>query len=829
MATSLDVGLLGPLQVVRDGETVRIAAPKQRALLALLALEVGQTVSTDELADSLWRGEPPDSAATALQVYVSQLRKLVGRDAIGTRRPGYALDLGRDAVDVGRFERLVTDGRALLAAGDADGAVGMLGEAIELWRGQALAEFVYEDWAAAPARRLEELRLVALEDRLDAKLQTGRGGDLTGELEQLVAQHPLRERLRGQLMLALYRGGRQADALTAYQDARRALVDELGIDPSPALVEFERRILVQDPSLLAAGSSAPVEVSRADRVPAVRLSKNPAAIVVCSACDSPVPAEAKFCPECGAAVASRDHETGREQRKLVTVLFCDIVGSTALGERLDAEVVRVVMSRFFASVSAVISRHGGSVEKFIGDAVVAMFGIPTIHEDDALRAVRAAEDIRTAVGVLAAEMASRWDVQIETRIGINTGEVVTAAAGGALATGDAVNVAARLEQMAAAGETLIGDATWQLVRDAVVADPNPKRKLKGKELPVGSHRLVQVIPGGEGHRRRTDVTFVGRDRELTLLLDSYERWVAERACGLVTLLGTAGVGKSRLVGEVLADIGDEPRTIRGRCLPYGTGITYWPLAEAVRQLGGLDEEQTHDEVRRVLAECVEGADNVDLIVAGLLALLGVAGANAGAGDVRWAVARLFEHVARSRPLILVIDDLQWAESALLDLVDGMLDSVHGAPVLVLCIARPELLDARPDWGGGKLNATTVLLEPLGAADTSELVGRLLGGRQAPTQLIDRLTSLGGGEPVVRRGTTRLSPRDWSRRDRPRACGGAERPPRRRVAADPSGDHLRTRRSASGRGAGGHGTRISRRRGLSRRSRRCAQRRQRKAA
>ena len=222
-----------PLEVRRDDDQVEIAAPKQRALVALLALDVGRVVSSDELVDRLWTGDPPTSAATALQVYISQLRKLLGAAVITTRRPGYVLDLAPDAVDTVRFERLVADGRALLASGNPDSAVAVLTEALSSWRGDALAEFVFEDWAAAPVRRLEELRLVALEDRIEAQLLLGQGAELTGELEGLVGEHPLRERLRGQHMLALYRAGRQVDALSAYQAARRAWVDELGIDPSP--------------------------------------------------------------------------------------------------------------------------------------------------------------------------------------------------------------------------------------------------------------------------------------------------------------------------------------------------------------------------------------------------------------------------------------------------------------------------------------------------------------------------------------------------------------------------------------------------------------------
>jgi DNA-binding SARP family transcriptional activator len=249
MSSSVRIGLLGPLIVQRADKELVIGAPKQRALLALLALDVGRALSTDELAEKLWARDPPDSAAAALQVYVSQLRKLLGSDAIITRRPGYALSLPAEAVDIVRFRQQVAQGRSDVVSGEPGRALEALNMALSSWRGPALAEFLYEDWAAEPSRQLEELRLDAIEDRIEAQLQMGQGTELTAELETLARNHPLRERLRAQQMLALYRAGRQADALAVYRDARTGLVDELGIEPSPSLVELHRRILGQDPSL----------------------------------------------------------------------------------------------------------------------------------------------------------------------------------------------------------------------------------------------------------------------------------------------------------------------------------------------------------------------------------------------------------------------------------------------------------------------------------------------------------------------------------------------------------------------------------------------------
>ena len=349
MGAQVEVGLLGPLEVSRQGQSVAIGGPKPRALLAALALEAGRVVSVDRIVESLWPGEPPDTAAHAVQVYVSQLRKALGNDAISTRPPGYALELDPDSVDVQRFVRLVGEGRETLGAGDAAAASSVLRETLALWRGPALADFTYEPFAQTEIARLEDLRAVALEDRIEADLALGRHAELVSELEALVESQPLRERPRGQLMLALYRSGRQADALAAYRDARETLVEELGIEPGPALRELEAAILRQDEALLPAKAAA---------APAMQF------------------------------------------RRLVTVLFVDVVESMALADALDAEALGRVLSSYFDAVSAVLSRHGGTVEKFAGDAVMAVFGIPVSHEDDALRAARAALDIRASIAAL---------------------------------------------------------------------------------------------------------------------------------------------------------------------------------------------------------------------------------------------------------------------------------------------------------------------------------------------------------------------------------------------------------------------------------------------
>jgi class 3 adenylate cyclase/tetratricopeptide (TPR) repeat protein len=390
----------------------------------------------------------------------------------------------------------------------------------------------------------------------------------------------------------------------------------------------------------------------------------------------------------------------------VTVLFCDVSGSTAFAESRDPEAVRAVMSRYFEVARAAIERHGGTVEKFIGDAVMAVFGVPTIREDDALRAVRAAQELRDGV-------------DIPVRIGVNTGEVVTGA-GDSLVTGDAVNIAARLEQSAGTGEVLIGERTYELVQDAVEAQLLPPLDAKGKTDPLTAYRLGAVT-GETGVARRDDAPFVGRVREKMLLEGAWERCVSERACVLFTMLGTAGVGKSRLATEFLDAV--DATVVRGRCLSYGEGITYWPVVEVVKQLlrGGPPPTTA---IAALLGDGISAAD-----------------------DIALATRKLFEAATAVRPLVVVFDDLQWGEPTFLDLVEHVADWSREAPILLLCLARPDLLDLRSGWGGGKLNATTVLLEPLSADETDELIDGLLAGTDLEPELRERIRASSDGNPL----------------------------------------------------------------------------------
>jgi class 3 adenylate cyclase/tetratricopeptide (TPR) repeat protein len=425
--------------------------------------------------------------------------------------------------------------------------------------------------------------------------------------------------------------------------------------------------------------------------------------VNCATCGVENRPGARFCDSCG-AVLKAPQQT--EQRKVVTVLFCDVTGSTMLGEQLDPEALRVVLSRYFDAARAAVERHGGTLEKFIGDAVMAVFGLPVVREDDALRAVRAAQELRDSV-------------EIDVRIGVNTGEVVTGVAD-SLVTGDAVNVAARLEQAAAPGDVLIGSETYALVRDAVEAELVPPLAAKGKAEPLTAYRLNSVT-GASGVRRRLDVTFVGRVRERRLLADAWGRCLSEQTCALFSILGSAGVGKSRLAHEFVEDL--DATVVSGRCLSYGEGITYWPVVEVVKQL-------IHDEAPATPA---------------LAALLG--SGDAPADDIAIAVRKLFENRAHERPLVVVFDDVQWGEQTFLDLVEHVADWSRDAPMMILCLARPELLDVRPGWSGGKLNATTLLLESLTADEVDLLIEQLLGDVALDAALQQRIRDTADGNPL----------------------------------------------------------------------------------
>jgi len=433
----------------------------------------------------------------------------------------------------------------------------------------------------------------------------------------------------------------------------------------------------------------------------------------CPVCGTENPDGFRFCGQCGTVLQAATPE----RRKTATILFCDVSGSTALGERLETEAVREVMLRYFDEMRTALERHSGVVEKFIGDAVMAVFGVPVAHEDDALRAVRAATDMLARLEELNDEFEGRFGSRIGLRIGINTGEVVAgdASAGETFVSGDPVNVAARLEQTAAVGEVLLGELTWRLTRQAVRTEPVEPLALKGKAKPVPAYRLLGLGDGAPERRRLAPSVLVGREEELAGLHRELDAAVAERGCRLVTLLGEPGMGKSRLAEEFFGSRRPGTCVLRGRCLSYGEGITYWPLREIVRTAARLDRDDPATTARAQLGALLAGTEDADAATGLLVQAIGLESGSGATGEIAWAARRLVEAVARAQPVVVAIEDLHWAEPALLDLVE-QLGALAQGQILVLCTSRPELLETRPEWPG-----TVVRLAPLSDREALRLV------------------------------------------------------------------------------------------------------------
>jgi class 3 adenylate cyclase len=466
----------------------------------------------------------------------------------------------------------------------------------------------------------------------------------------------------------------------------------------------------------------------------------------CVACGEENPEHARFCLACGAQLEPQ--ATARPgARKTVTVLFADVVSSTALVDRLEPESTRQVLDRFYERMRGAVEGHGGTVEKFIGDAIMAVFGIPVLHEDDALRAVRASLDMRTALDELNAELERSLGVTIAMRVGLEAGEVVTGdpAQGLEFVTGDAVIVAQRLEASAGAGEIRIGEGAYRLVRHAVRAEALGPITLKGRAEPLEMYRLLDVEDPGSGRRRAS--ALVGRDEELGVLSKAYEQVCLDRTARLVTVIGAAGVGKSRLIEEFLNAHSGDATVVKGRCLPYGDGITFWPLKEMVAQAAGLSDSEGSGDARIRVRTLVAAAPDGDLVAERLAETIGLTDAVPEHKGTGWAVRRLFEELARDQPLVVVVDDIQWAEATLLELLDESVRELRGSPVLVVCMARPELLNTHMGWAASHDRASSVSLEPLSDTESSRLLANLLGGDPVDQEVRAKIVEAADGLPL----------------------------------------------------------------------------------
>ena len=704
------MGILGPIEVRIDDAPAALGGPRQRAVLAVLAIHPNQLVSVDRLVDHIWGEHSPATAVHTVRVFVSRLRQAMSTagDRLMTRPPGYVLELKLDELDADRFERLYELGRGALAAGRAEDAVANLTQAQALWRGPPLAEFTYEPFAQGAIARLDELRLNAGEDLIEAQLAVGRHEQVVSELEVLIREHPFRERPRGQLMVALYRCGRQAQALEAFQQARRALVEELAVEPGEALRELEQAILRQDPSLQApnvrqsaAATSAPAVADTRSHEP--RAGEGEPAVVV---------------------------------RKTATVLVTKL---SAEGEA-DPEIALRSIATARYHVEEIVVRHGGAFVAGLGGELAWVFGVPLVREDDVARTLRAADELRVDLEALAAAELPGLTV----RIGIATGEVIAESARDVW--GDPLNQAIGLAQAAADREILIGDTTRRLAFNATRVEP----ALDGtvwRLLGLAARRPISLTVHGP---------MVGRDEELGHARATFDRTRREGEANLLTVVGEAGVGKSRLAQELVGRLVSEATVLTGRCLSYGEGIAFWPLREAVIQAAG---EESRDGLRRLL----DGADDADVVADILAAALGLAPAVSVGEQMPWAVRRLLEALASVRPVIVVIDDVHWADQPLLDLIDYLVDWVR-APVLLLCLARPELLELRPGWGGGHAHVNSIVLPPLNDTSALAMLDQHLGDRQLSDSQRARILRTAEGNPLFVEQLLQISAEDldWDR-------------------------------------------------------------------
>jgi predicted ATPase/class 3 adenylate cyclase len=468
-------------------------------------------------------------------------------------------------------------------------------------------------------------------------------------------------------------------------------------------------------------------------------------VQTCPSCGEENPDRFRLCGYCGTGLVAAQPPP-QEVRKTITIVFCDLKDSTALGDRLDSEALREVLALYFSAMKPVLEGHGGMIEKYIGDAIMAVFGLPRMHEDDALRAVRAAAEMRDALAELNVTLRAEFGVTLENRTGVNTGEVVTGDTGDSqrLATGDTVNVAARLEQAAPAGEVLIGESTYRLVRDTVEVVPVEPLTLKGKPEPVPAYRLLSVAEGATS-TRPAELPLVGRAREIAALDAELRRSLAGSECRLVTLLGEAGVGKSRLIEEFVRSIADEAVVLQSRCLSYGDGITYWPLAEVFRQAAGIVPEDVEEDARAKLASHLGG--RLAEATSRIESVMGLSEQQYGKDELFWAVRAVLQELVRRRPLVVVFDDIHWAEPTFLDFMEQLLDASLGVPLLLVCAARHELLEDRPGFAAGRRAASQIELGDLSREESGLVVRNLLGEAGLPGPLGRRILRLAGGNPL----------------------------------------------------------------------------------
>jgi DNA-binding SARP family transcriptional activator len=676
----MQVRILGPLQLEEGGRRITVGGQRQRAVLASLVLHANEVVPSEQLLVDLWGEDSPPSAANALQAAISRVRRALPPGRLITKAPGYSLWIFPEELDVSQFEQLVFEGREALAAGAAAQAARTLSQALSLWQGPALADFRYEPFAQTEIARLEELHLTCLEERIEADLALGSASVLIAELRQLVAEHPVRERLRGQLMLALYRDGRQTEALEVYREFRIFLQEELGLDTTPLLRELEASILHHDPLLSPTSTTT-----------ATPLARRP-----------------------------------------VTVLCVVLHVASSSGRALDPEAHEAVNEHAVSQLTAILERHGGKLAISAGDRLAGVFGAASVHEDDALRAARASLEARNELAAEAGFLPQGYGASLTCRLGIATAEALVGGVGPLKFAGDAEAQAVALAEAAEAGQILISRQTQELAAAAIETESAGPDQFILQSVHAAMRPLAV----------RLDAPLVGRHEEMRQLEATCAQATRERVTMLVTVLGEAGLGKTRLVHELAGRLGREVNVLTGRCLPYGEGITFWPLLEMVRQAGAdpaspdtikallhgeADAEQVADRLSRALSPGNQGRSD--------------------AAEIFWAARRLLETLARSRPLLVIFEDLHWAEPTFLDLVESLAVQAGQSPLILVCAARPELLEQRPAWAAGTERAVSIELVPLAEASSAALLESLAGDQRISPPTQARIVETAAGNPL----------------------------------------------------------------------------------
>ncbi|GGU37627.1 BTAD domain-containing putative transcriptional regulator [Lentzea flava] len=701
--------LLGSLEVLDDDMPVPLGGVKQRAALGYLLLHANRVVATSKLLQALWSRDVPPTARKMLQNAVSGLRGVLtppgsgseGSALLLTHAPGYLLRVDPNSLDLSLFQQLTEQGRGELARGNWPAAATVLRRALGLWRGPVLADLAETgiNWPELTA--IKDSRLATQEDCFEAELACGRHYEIIGELESLIEVEPYRERLGGQLMLALYRCGRQVDALSVYRRTRAALVEELGLEPGRELQELERAILDHAPAL-----DLPPSVQRRHLLAVGR-----------SAVPAPAPAPVVITPPVAEPPAM---EVTTVERKLVSVVMVSAQLGLAAGDG-DPEDVDEVHREVSAVVHAEVTRLGGVVGGNVGSVFLALFGVPRTSEDDADRAVRAALAIRDRLGSVA-----------DAQIGVATGDALVRlpASGAPTASGVLLDQCRQLMALAPLGAvracTTTRDAsssvTW-------AADP----------VPTGGWQAVSCVsPRGATRRAQVPVPFVERERELRALQGLLDEVCERRRPHFVTVLGEAGVGKTRLVCELAAACTSPVVALRGTATAYGDDHGYGPLSDVVR---GFASPET---LRSALSSLVGAGELADRLYSSL-AGLAKAAPDVPADFPAWR--RFLEEIADSGPLVVFLEDVHWANDVVLDFVEELGEQAGSVPLLVIATARPELLQRRPSWFGGKRNATTISLEPLTHNGSRSLLNSLLAARELPSELWQALVSRVGGNPL----------------------------------------------------------------------------------